>query len=115
MVVFSSRRVQNVQCHRAQVANQQAIVLTKILKAKIAGKTLPTFTFSDKGSLISLGETNTVGNLVNKINVQGLFARIMYLSLYRLHQVALHGVFKTGVLMCKDLLSRTSGPTLKLH
>jgi len=76
---------------------------------------LPTFTFSDKGSLISLGETNTVGNLVNKINVQGLFARIMYLSLYRLHQVALHGVFKTGVLMCKDLLSRTSGPTLKLH
>lgn len=100
---------------RAQVANQQAIVLAKILKAKIAGKPLPTFTFSDKGSLISLGETNTVGSLVNKINVQGMFARIMYLSLYRLHQVALHGVFKTGVLMFKDLLSRTSGPTLKLH
>lgn len=100
---------------RAQVANQQAIVLAKILKAKIAGKPLPTFTFSDKGSLISLGETNTVGNLVNKINVQGMFARIMYLSLYRLHQVALHGVFKTSVLMFKDLLSRTSGPTLKLH
>lgn len=100
---------------RAQVANQQAIVLEKILKAKLAGKSLPTFSFSDKGSLISLGETNTVGNLVNKINVQGLFARIMYLSLYRLHQVALHGVFKTGVLMGKDLLSRTSGPTLKLH
>ncbi len=100
---------------RAQVANQQAIVLAKILKAKLAGKSLPTFTFSDKGSLISLGDTNTVGNLVNKINVQGFFARIMYLSLYRLHQVALHGVFKTGVLICKDLLSRTSGPTLKLH
>jgi NADH dehydrogenase len=100
---------------RAQVANQQAIVLAKILKQKLEGKPLATFSFSDKGSLISLGESNTVGNLIGKINVQGLFARIMYLSLYRLHQVALHGVFKTGVLMCKDLLSRTSGPTLKLH
>ncbi|WP_410211311.1 NAD(P)/FAD-dependent oxidoreductase [Aquirhabdus sp.] len=100
---------------RAQVANQEAIVLAKILKAKLQGKPLPTFSFSDKGSLISLGETNTVGNLIGKINVQGFFARIMYLSLYRLHQVALHGVFKTGVLMFKDLLSRNSGPTLKLH
>ncbi len=100
---------------RAQVANQEAIVLAKILKAKLKGKPLPTFSFSDKGSLISLGETNTVGNLIGKINVQGFFARIMYLSLYRLHQVALHGVFKTGVLMFKDLLSRNSGPTLKLH
>jgi len=100
---------------RAQVANQEAIVLAKIIKAKIEGKALPTFSFNDKGSLISLGDTNTVGNLIGNINVQGVFARVMYLSLYRLHQVALHGMFKTGVLMVKDLLSRTSGPTLKLH
>jgi NADH dehydrogenase len=100
---------------RAQVANQEAIVLAKVIKAKLAGKSLPTFSFNDKGSLISLGDTNTVGNLIGNINVQGIFARVMYLSLYRLHQVALHGFFKTGVLMVKDLLSRTSGPTLKLH
>ncbi len=100
---------------RAQVANQEAIVLAKIIKAKIEGKPLPIFSFNDKGSLISLGDTNTVGNLIGNINVQGIFARLMYLSLDRLHQVALHGFFKTGVLMAKDLLSRTSGPTLKLH
>jgi NADH dehydrogenase len=52
---------------------------------------------------------------MGKINVQGLFARLMYVSLYRFHQVALHGVFKTGVLMVKDALARNSGPTLKLH
>jgi len=100
---------------RAQVANQEAIALAKILKARLAGRPLPTFTFNDKGSLISLGDTNTVGSLINRINVQGLFARLMYLSLYRLHQVALHGVFKTAVLVGKDLLSRSTGPTLKLH
>ncbi|MEY2862873.1 MAG: hypothetical protein RLY58_580 [Pseudomonadota bacterium] len=100
---------------RAQVANQQAILLAKSMHARLAGRDLPTFHFSDKGSLISLSNQNTVGSLMGNINVQGLLARLMYISLYRLHQVALHGFFKTGVLMSKDLLSRSSGPTLKLH
>ena len=100
---------------RAQVANQQAILLAKSMKARIEGRPLPEFEFNDKGSLISLSNRNTVGNLMGKINVQGLFARLMYVSLYRFHQVALHGVFKTGVLMAKDVLARNSGPTLKLH
>jgi NADH dehydrogenase len=100
---------------RAQVANQQAILLAKAMHARLAGRDLPTFHFSDKGSLISLSNQNTVGSLMGNINVQGLLARLMYISLYRLHQVALHGFFKTGVLMSKDLLSRSSGPTLKLH
>lgn len=100
---------------RAQVANQQAILLAQSMRARLAGGTLPTFSFSDKGSLISLSNQNTVGSLMGNINVQGVLARLMYVSLYRLHQVALHGVFKTGVLMSKDLLSRSSGPALKLH
>lgn len=100
---------------RAQVANQQSILLAKSMKARINGQPLPTFKFSDKGSLVSLSEKSTVGNLMGDINVQGMLARIMYVSLYRLHQVAIHGVFKTGVLMTKDLLARSSGPRLKLH
>lgn len=100
---------------RAQVANQQANLLAKAMTARLAGQPLPHFHFSDKGSLISLSNQNTVGSLVGNINVQGIIARLMYISLYRLHQVALHGFFKTGVLMTKDLLSRSSGPTLKLH
>ncbi len=100
---------------RAQVANQESILLAKSMKARINGQPLPVFKFSDKGSLVSLSQKNTVGNLMGKINVQGLLARIMYVSLYRMHQMALHGVFKTLVLMSKDLLSRSSGPKLKLH
>jgi NADH dehydrogenase len=78
---------------RAQVANQQAILLAKSMKARLAGKPLPAFHFNDKGSLISLSERNTVGSLMGNIQVQGLLARLMYVSLYRLHQVALHGLF----------------------
>ncbi len=100
---------------RAQVANQQAKYLTKAIVAKLEKETLPQFSFTDYGSLISLSTSNTVGSLAGNINIQGKFARLMYLSLYRMHQVALHGVFKTAVLFVKDMLSKTSGPTLKLH
>ena len=100
---------------RAQVANQQSILLAKSMKARLNNQLLPHFKFTDKGSLVSLSEKSTVGNLMGDINVQGILARIMYVSLYRLHQVAIHGFFKTGVLMVKDLLARSSGPRLKLH
>lgn len=100
---------------RAQVANQESILLAKSMKARLNGKPLPEFKFMDKGSLVSLSQNNSVGNLMGNINVQGMIARIMYVSLYRLHQVAIHGFFKTGVLMFKDLLARSSGPKLKLH
>ena len=100
---------------RAQVANQQSILLARSMKARLHGQPLPVFTFNDKGSLVSLSQTNSVGNLMGKINVQGFLARMMYVSLYRMHQMALHGMFKTMVLMSKDILARTSGPKLKLH
>jgi NADH dehydrogenase len=100
---------------RAQVANQESILLAKSMKARLNGQALPEFKFMDKGSLVSLSQNNSVGNLMGNINVQGMIARLMYVSLYRLHQVAIHGFFKTGVLMFKDLLARSSGPQLKLH
>lgn len=100
---------------RAQVANQQAIVLAKSLKARVKGQALSNFEFSDKGSLVSLSSQNTVGSLMGNIYVQGFMARMMYVSLYRMHQMVLHGMTKTTLLMMKDWLSRGSSPTLKLH
>ncbi|MEQ1160153.1 NAD(P)/FAD-dependent oxidoreductase [Acinetobacter calcoaceticus] len=100
---------------RAQVANQQAIFLEKALKAHIENKELPTFIFKDKGSLISLSEHNSVGHILGGVNIEGYIARLMYVSLYRLHQVALHGMFKTSILILKDFLSKSSGPHLKMH
>lgn len=100
---------------RAQTANQQARFLVKALVAKLEKDPLPEFRYHDYGSLISLSSANTVGSLTGNINIQGWIARLMYLSLYRMHQVALHGFFKTFVLFAKDMLSKTSWPTLKLH
>jgi len=100
---------------RAQTAHQQAKYLVKAMVARIEKEPLPVFSYRDYGSLISLSSANTVGSLTGNINIQGRIARLMYLSLYRMHQVSLHGFFKTFVLWCKDMLSKTSGPTLKLH
>lgn len=100
---------------RAQTANQQATFLAKALDARLSDGRLPAFRYHDYGSLISISSANTVGSLTGNINIQGRIARLMYLSLYRMHQVKLHGWFKTFILFCKDMLSKTSGPTLKLH
>ncbi len=100
---------------RAQVANQQATFLVKAMLAHMRNEPLPEFRFHDYGSLVSISSANTVGNLAGNINIQGWIARLMYLSLYRMHQLKLHGVFKTALLFAKDMLSKTSGPTLKLH
>lgn len=100
---------------RAQVANQQAIFLEQALKAHIEQAELPEFVFKDKGSLVSLSEKNSVGSILGDINIEGFCARMMYLSLYRFHQIALHGILKTGVFLLKDRLSKSSKPTLKMH
>lgn len=104
---------------RAQTAHQQASFLVRALVARLEKEPLPRFRYRDYGSLISLSSRDTIGslmgNLLGSVNVRGWFARLMYLMLYRMHQTALHGVFRTLVLFMKDMLSRTSGPALKLH
>ncbi|PTQ88489.1 NADH dehydrogenase [Agitococcus lubricus] len=100
---------------RAQTAHQQANYLVKALTAHIQGKALPDYQYNDFGSLISLSEGSSVGNLVGNIHVKGRIARLMYVMLYRMHQYALHGLFRTLLLWGKDQLSKNASPTLKLH
>lgn len=104
---------------RAQTAHQQASHLVKVIVACLEGDPLPEFRYHDHGSLISLAGADTVGslmgNLMKNVNIRGWVARLMYRSLYRMHQTSLHGFFRMLVFFTKDLLSRTSGPALKLH
>jgi NADH dehydrogenase len=104
---------------RAQVAHQQASYLVKALVARLERDPLPAFRYRDYGSLISLSSADTVGNLMGNllgsVNIRGWVARLMYRSLYRMHQTSLHGLFRMVVLFVKDMLSRSSGPRLKLH
>jgi NADH dehydrogenase len=100
---------------RAQVASQQASFLLEAMKARIQGKPQPMFKFSDKGSLVSLSHNKAVGELLGQVNVQGLLAKTMYISLYRLHQAAIHGYTHAGLLTAKDFVIRKTGPKIKLH
>lgn len=104
---------------RAQSAYQQARWLARALPALIAGREVAPFRWHDRGSLVSLSTHSSVGqlmgNLTGDINVEGRIARWMYISLYRMHQAALHGWLRTLVFMLKDVLGRSTGPRLKLH
>ncbi len=105
---------------RAQAAHQQASHLVKQLRRRLRGQPLQPWRYRDFGSLVSLGEYSTVGNLMGALVggnlwVEGLFARTMYLSLYKMHQVALHGYWKTALGSASRLLTRSTEPRVKLH
>jgi NADH dehydrogenase len=105
---------------RAQAAHQQASHLVRQMRRRLRGRPLQPWRYRDFGSLVSLGEYSTVGNLMGALVggnlwVEGLFARAMYRSLYTMHQVALHGVWKTGLGSASRVLTRGTGPRVKLH
>ena len=105
---------------RAQAAHQQASHLVAQLKRRINGQPVKPWHYRDFGSLVSLGTYSTVGNLMGGLMggnlwVEGLFARTMYLSLYKMHQVALHGWWKTALGTASRVLTRSTEPRVKLH
>ena len=105
---------------RAQVAHQQATLLAKSIKARLAGKPLPTFRFHDFGSLVSLGELSAVGTLMGRLIggsllIQGLIARLMYSSLYKMHQVSIHGFVRVAFDTIGRMMRGRVEPRIKLH
>ena len=105
---------------RAQAAHQQASHLVRQLRRRLRGRPLQPWRYRDFGSLVSLGEYTTVGNLMGALVggnlwVEGLFARAMYRSLYTMHEVALHGWWKTTLGSASRALTRSTGPRVKLH
>lgn len=105
---------------RAQAAHQQASYLAKALPRALNGRPLKPWRYRDFGSLVSLGEYTTVGNLMGNLIggnlwLEGLFARWMYLSLYKLHEIALHGWWKTSLTTLGRLITAQTEPRVKLH
>jgi NADH dehydrogenase len=105
---------------RAQAAHQQASHLLKVLAAIRSGKKVPDFVYRDKGSLVSLSRYSTVGSLMGNLSkgsmmIEGRLARLVYVSLYRLHQVALHGYTHTLLLSLVGHINKVIRPRLKLH
>lgn len=105
---------------RAQAAHQEAAHLVRNLSRHLAGKPLAPFVYRDFGSLVSLGEYSTVGSLMGKLIggalfVEGYFARFMYISLYKLHQYALHGFARVFLETLAHMIARRTEPRVKLH
>ena len=47
--------------------------------------------------------------------IEGWFARMMYRSLYKMHETALHGWFKVLLGTFSRMLTRRTEPRVKLH
>jgi len=105
---------------RAQAAHQQASHVAAQIRRKLAGKPLKNYRYRDFGSLVSLGEYSTVGNMMGglmggSLMIEGAFARLMYVSLYKMHELALHGFFKVTLDTLARLITRRTEPHVKLH
>lgn len=105
---------------RAQAAHQQASHLVRQVRHRLHGQPLTTWQYRDFGSLVSLGDYSAVGNLMGALVggnlwVDGLFARLMYVSLYKMHELALHGLWKTSLTTAARFLTRRTEPRVKLH
>ncbi|MSP86026.1 MAG: NAD(P)/FAD-dependent oxidoreductase [Methylotenera sp.] len=106
---------------RAQAAHQQASMLVNTVKNRVAGKKdLPEYTYLDYGSLVNLGSYTTVGNLMGSIFggslfIEGLIARLMYQSLYKMHLMALHGFWSMVLQTLARMITRRTEAQVKLH
>jgi NADH dehydrogenase len=105
---------------RAQAAHQQASHMVRQIRNRLHGKPLKAYRYRDFGSLVSLGEYTTVGNMMGalvggNLFIEGLFARLMYQSLYKMHELALHGFSKVALDTLARLISRRTEPPVKLH
>jgi NADH dehydrogenase len=105
---------------RAQSAHQQASHLFSMLQRKLEGRALEAFRYRDFGSLVSLGKFSTVGSLMGGITrgsvmIEGWFAGIMYRSLYKMHEYALHGPTKVALDTLARIITRRTEPHVKLH
>ena len=92
----------------------------KTIKRRLAGQPPKDFHYRDFGSLVSLGNYETVGTLMGfigggSLRVEGLVAKLFYLSLYRLHIWALHGFWRMALDTLARWIRTQTDPKVKLH
>ena len=104
---------------RAQSAHQMASRVLGNLRLRLRGRPQKDFRYLDYGSLVSLGKYSTVGNLMGNlmgsVMIEGFIARLVYLSLYKMHQLALFGPFRVLLLMVSSFFRKRIQPKIKLH
>ncbi len=105
---------------RAQAAHQMAETAFHNLLALMDGRPLKPFVYHDHGSLVSLSRFSTVGSLMGNLvgghmAVEGRLARFAYISLYRMHLIAIHGWLSGLAFIVVSKVNNIVRPRLKLH
>jgi len=105
---------------RAQSAHQMSEHLVKMIPRRMAGRPLKPFRYRDFGSLVSLGNYQSVGTLMGfvtggTLRLEGLLAKAFYVSLYRLHVWALHGFWRMALDTLARMIRQQTDPKVKLH
>jgi len=105
---------------RAQAAHQMASTAFENIRRLIGGREPVPFVYKDHGSLVSLARFTTVGSLMGnlvggRMAVEGRLARFVYVSLYRMHLIAIHGWLKGLLLIAIGHVNQVLRPKLKLH
>ncbi|MCC2603773.1 NAD(P)/FAD-dependent oxidoreductase [Planctobacterium marinum] len=105
---------------RAQSAHQMASCLFDNIKRLHTGQQAKAYQYVDYGSLVSLSSYSTIGSLMGSLSkgsvfIEGKLARMVYISLYRMHQMVVYGKLKTLFFMLVNRINKRLRPTLKLH
>jgi NADH dehydrogenase len=105
---------------RAQTAHQMGATALANILALIHNDPLTPFVYKDRGSLVSLSRYSTVGSLMGnlvggRMAIEGRLARLVYLSLYNMHLLAIHGWLKGVALIALGHANQVVRPKLKLH
>ncbi len=103
----------------AQAAGKQAKLLALSLRRRVAGEAPLSFSYEERGSIVSLGHDEAVGKVATRfgheLTVDGLAARFTYWVLYRRHLALLLGAIRTFILTLGQWLSTRTQPRVKLH
>jgi NADH dehydrogenase len=106
---------------RAQAAHQQAVHIARQVQRRLKNRPLQEYRYRDFGSLVSLSEYSAIGNMLGggiiggSLMIEGFFARVMYASLYKMHELKLHGLPKVILDTLARLITRRTEPHVKLH
>ncbi|MCY7387444.1 MAG: NAD(P)/FAD-dependent oxidoreductase [Burkholderiales bacterium] len=111
---------------RAQSTHQQASHMVGTIKRRANGKkgnkdaANREFHYRDFGSLVSLGNYSSVGTLMEfvsrgSVRVEGLLAKMFYVSLYKMQLMALHGFWRMALDTLARMIKRQTEPRVKLH
>ncbi len=105
---------------RAQAAHQMAASVARSIRRLVAGGQATSFTYRDYGSLVSLSRYSTVGSLMGgliggKLAIEGRLARLVYVSLYQMHLIAIHGWLRGIAMIVIGRVNQVIRPRLKLH